>query len=350
MSQCKSLKTKGCSEADTVKTLKKMLDQMEGSGNLAFTPFSKKDIQKSRKALDIYLKECNICAKDAANDYKCHKYAKENLNRRLPGFGNMIYPWKNFDWDYGNHVSNNYQPKHTGATKNTNIRALYDNVKAFIKVVNGLVDDPIPNSRSKAGVRDKNSDYPPFDDCNDFRCIAAQSVKNGFTQKAPSKDEFLKKKLDGEYSSSFYVKIGGCPRNDIKSEKDCESKGFSWTPNKMEQIMSKFNKRNKNSAQKISGSCSQPRYMFIDNSPKTFFNGSKMKGLLPSLGANFMALSPEKVFGAAMGMSSSDHMVLQQCPETFINYKSFYSTSNWKNILFIAITSIITFLFISSKK
>ena len=58
--------------------------------------------------------------------------------------------------------------------------------------MNGLIDDPIPNSKSIAGSRDRNSDYPPFDDCNDFRCIAAQSVKNGFTQNPPSKDEFLK--------------------------------------------------------------------------------------------------------------------------------------------------------------
>jgi hypothetical protein len=348
MTKCKSLKT-SCNEADTVKSLQKMLDMMDNDDTADLLPISKNDIKKSKKALEIYLKECNVCAQDAANDYKCHKYAKENLNRRLPGFANMIYPWKNYDWDYGNHVSNNYAPKYTGATKSSKISALYKNVLAFVKVVNGLVDDPIPNSKSVAGKRNRNSDYPPFDDCDDFRCIAAQSVKNGFTQKAPTKDKFLKKKLDGEYSSSYYVKIGGCPRHDLKTQESCELKGFTWTPNKMEKIMAKFNSKNKKSAQKISGSCSQPRYMFIDNSPKTFFNGSKMKGLLPSLGANFMALSPEKVFGAAMGMSSSDHMVLQQCPETFTNYKKCSNYSIWKKLLIVFIISLLGYYLISLK-
>ena len=51
------------------------------------------------------------------------------------------------------------------------------------------------------------SDYPDFTYCTTPNCITAQKVKNNFTQQKPTNDPFLNNKLDGEYSSSYYVKL-----------------------------------------------------------------------------------------------------------------------------------------------
>jgi len=313
MTKCPDIKT-SCKNTKIVKSVKKLIDQLESSNVTKIIPITKKELEQTKKALDIYIIECNRCAREGRSDYKCMQNAKTNLRRRIPLFAKNVYPWKNYDWDYGNHVSNNYAPQYTGATSEGSVRAMYKNVKAFIKLINGLLDDPIPNRLSKAGVKDKNSDYPPFTECTDPGCITAQSVKNSFMQKKPTSDSFLNKNVNGEYASSYYFKIGGCPRHDIKNEKTCEQKGYTWTPDLISSDNSQKN-----------GSCTQPRYAFLDNSPKPFINGSNMKGLIPSIANDFISLMPDKVLATAMGNSIADSFVVQQCPTTkeqFNNYKN----------------------------
>ena len=53
--------------------------------------------------------------------------------------------------------------------------------------------------------------------------------------------------------------------------------------------------------QSNSGSCHQPRYAFIDNSPKPFFNGSNLKGFIPAIASDLMSLTPDKLIGALLG-------------------------------------------------
>ncbi len=334
MTKCPGIKT-SCRNTRIVNSVKKLINQLESDDITNFIPITKKEIEQTKKALDLYIKDCNTCAREGRSDYKCMQNAKTNLRRRIPLFAKNVYPWKNYDWDYGNYVSNNYAPRYTGATKKGSIRAMYNNVNAFIKLINGLVDDPIPNRYSIAGTVSRNSDYPPFTECTDPGCITAQRVKNSFTQKRPTNDSFLNKQINGEYASSYFVKIGSCPRHDIKNEKECEKRGYTWTPNIMDRVM-KSNMKKKNAVNNNeSGSCSQPRYGFLDNSPKPFINGSNMKGMVPAIANDFLALMPDKVLATAMGNSIADSFVVQQCPNTWESFNN-YKKNNY-NIIFTSI-------------
>ena len=80
---------------------------------IAIEPLAKNSPQKRhelkilKKALNEYLIDCSICKK-GNNSFKCLKEAATKLSRQLPFIRNSIYPWKNYDWDYGNFIDNNY--------------------------------------------------------------------------------------------------------------------------------------------------------------------------------------------------------------------------------------------------
>ena len=58
-----------CTDNDTVKAIQNIIKELESnSENLPFTPITKKDLNKTKKALDLYMEECNICAQEGAND------------------------------------------------------------------------------------------------------------------------------------------------------------------------------------------------------------------------------------------------------------------------------------------
>jgi len=347
MSHCPAIKT-SCKDAKIVNSVKNLIKQLESDDISSFIPVTKKELHETKDALDRYIEDCNKCAREGRSDYKCMLAAKTNLSRRIPLFAKSVYPWKNYDWDYANYVSNNYTTSHTGATTSGSIRGMYNNARAIIKLINGLTDDPIPNKYSRAGQRDKNSDYPSFKECTDPGCVTTQKVKNSFRQNKPTKDKFLNKIVDGEYASSYFVRIGSCPRHDIKTQKECEKRGYTWTPNVMDKVMKKIMKKKNAVNNNDSGSCNQPRYGFIDNSPKTFINGSKMKGIIPSLANDFMALSPDKILATAMGASLSDSFVLQQCPNTWEKFHNYKGNDNNKityTFLIITLLAILFFIF-----
>ena len=299
---CPNLNTKSSTQFADLMT--DMIGMIEKNPQSSMISISKKDLNKTKKALEAYKKDYKKCMDEAGGDYKCMEEVNKKLSRSIPMFGNSIYPWKNYDWNYGNHVENNYAPKYTGAKPEPTIAQAHKNANAFIKIIDGIISDPIPNVHSKAGEYNRNSDAPPLDTCNgNYRCKTTQAIKRSYQQKKPTNDKFLNKKIDGEKSSSFFFKIGTCPRKDIKSLKKCESKGYTWTPNIIAKAMGNSN----------SGTCNQPRYAYIDNSPKAFFNGSKMKGLLPSVVNDLASLTPDKLLGSFMGMSSGDSMTIQPC-------------------------------------
>lgn len=324
---CKPLNT-SCEDNELVNSMIEFVDKFERDPASSAVALSKKDFAKTKQALRKYKRDCKTCMSQAGGDYKCMQAAQNNLLRGIPTIGKGIYPWKNYDWNYANHVSNNYSPWATGANTKPTISQAYKNAKAFIKIVNGFGFDPNPNPRSRASTTGKDSDYPYIPECNkDYRCTTTERVKNSFRQSKPYSDPFLNMKTDGEHSSSYYFRVGSCPRRDIKNRATCEAKGYTWSPNIFDMAVKKLKKKHGNDGQSDSGSCSQPRYAYIDNSPKTFFNGSNAKGFLPAIANDLMALTPDKLLGQFMGASISNSYYIQSCPETFVNYntnKNFY--------------------------
>lgn len=298
-----------CKNSDIVKQFKELLSNTDKLP----IPISKKSIEETQKALDKYIIECRKCAQEARNDYRCHEAAITNLQRRTPMFADSIYPWKNYDWNYGNYVSNNYSPERTGATPEGSFSAVFKNGRALVKLVNGILSDPIPNTQSKAGEVSINSDYPNFESCKDNTCRVTEEIRTSFQQEPPTKDDFLKKNINGENSSSYYFKVGSCPRPDIKTKTQCENNGYTWTEDITGKTFSKMTGQSYND--EIDGNCSQPRYAYIDNTPKAFFNGSNMKGTMPTMINDIATLMPDKVIATLLGNSISDSYVIQQCPK-----------------------------------
>jgi hypothetical protein len=319
---CKPLNA-SCDDDELINSMMEFVDRFEADPASSMVAISKKDLALTKKALAKYKRDCKTCMSSAGGDYKCMQAAKNNLLRGIPMLGNAIYPWKNYDWNYANHVSNNYSPHYTGAKVSPTISQAYKNALAFIKIVNGIGFDANPNNKSVAGSTGRNSDYPYIPECSkNYRCKTTEKVKNSFKQRKPYQDPFLNMKTNGEYSSSYYFRVGSCPRHDLKTRKACESKGYTWSPNIFDMAVNKMKKKNGNDGQSAPGNCSQPRYAFIDNSPKTFFNGSNAKGFLPAIANDLMALTPDKLIGQFMGASISNSYYIQSCPETFQNYNS----------------------------
>lgn len=340
-----------CKNSAIVKSVKKLINQLESDNITDFIPVTKKELNQIKRALDTYMKECRICARHTANYYQCINAAAENLQRRIPMFSNNVYPWKNYDWDYSNHISNNYSKEVTGSRPGSNISDLYKNLTGIIKTINGLIDDPIPGPTSRAGIRSRSSDYPQFERCGD-RCYHTHRVKNALANqlyRPPTTDKFLRKKLHGKYSSSYFVKIGTCPRRDLVSKEACEKRGYTWTPNVVDKIMRKM-KGNKNVVKNESGSCNQPRYLFIDNSPKPFLNGSKMKGMIPSIANDIASLSPDKLLNAAMGKSMTGNFEIQQCSKSGIEGFSANQKSNKSTNLCLVLVLLLIMCYLFLKR
>lgn len=371
MTRCPSLKTQ-CKNNKLIKSVKKLITQLSSDEVKDLIPVTKKDLIEMQKALDLYIIECNKCARKTGSDYKCMRAAAQNLQRRIPIFSKTIYPWKNYDWNYSNYVSNNYMPRHTGATKKSTIQAMYNNVLAISKVLGGLIDDPIPNHFSRAAIRSRNSDYPSLEDCVTTKCKTTQEIANSLSSQLnnpPTTDKFLRENpVDGKYSSSYYVKIGSCPRRDIKTVAECEKRGYTWSPSVIGKIIKtaqeKREKRKKKDLaestndtpqpkEKVSktdpGTCSQPRYIFIDNSPKSMLNGSNMQGMLPSLANDIRSIMPDKIFSVAMGNSLRNTFDIQQCPSTeegYFNYKK-TNTRSWIINIVVCLILLLLWVFVS---
>lgn len=287
--ECPVMKTT-CKDSEIIKEILGLITRLENTRTLSITPISKRDLEEIKNALGQYIIECEKCTSTIGNDYNCIQRAKVNLKRRIPFIRDMIYPWKNYEFDYGNYVRNNYSPSNTGATGEGSFNGIYKDVKAFIKLLDGFISDPIPNTKTQAGIDDVNR----CED-NDMNCKMTQEIRNSYKQDAPTDDEFMKNRLEGEYSSSYYVRIGYCPRPDISERNNCESKGYTWLPEVK--------------------TCSQPRYAFIDNTPKAFFNGSNMRGMIPSIAEDINSMSPDKIYGGIMGYSVGNKFQIQSCPK-----------------------------------
>ena len=339
-----------CSNSDIVDLVVQLIKNAEDLGAKSFNPISDSELSNIKQSLKTYKKNCNLCAGKGNNDASCHKAAELELMRSMPFINKTIYPWANYDWSYGNFVDNNYSVMATGASTDGSFSAIKKNIGAIIKLSKGFLTEGNPEYRSKAGALNKYGDQP-IQDCysSQFKlqsCLAKHKIKYGTPQKPPTTDPFLKMgKLDGENSSSYYVRVGACPRPDIKSDKECSKKGYDWIKNPLDMVMSKIPGMSQNNTKK--GSCFQPRYAYINNKPGYNMMGVKMKGIVPALMNDVMALSPDKIFATLQGRSIGDSYVVQPCPdvnEGFDGYKQ-KTIINYKSIFVLLIIMIIIFYF-----
>lgn len=286
----------------------------------AVLPFSKSEIKIAEKALNQYQEDCRKCALFAKNDINCLETARTNFNRNMPSSYKDVYPWKNYDWNYANYISNNYS---TDALKpgGGNLKGIIKNATNISKSLDGFIFDPIPNNLSNPYGFDINSDYPVYKCKDDQLCRITESIKRN-RQEIPTTDKFIKQfPIDGEYSSSYFYRLGSCRRPDIKNMNDCEKRGYKWTPSSIEDG---------------GGSCIQPKYMYIDNSPKPFFNGSKGKGLIPSITNDLLDIMPDKLFNNLLGQSTSG-LQIDVCP----NVEAFENVSNYNKIGIVILIGLI---------
>jgi hypothetical protein len=328
-----------CQNSDVVKIAEKLLDMAKQSDITNFIPISKNDISNVKKSLEQYNRDCVVCT-NQGNSYRCHQAAETKLMRSMPFLNKNIYPWNNYDWDYGNFIDNNYSVLATGATKGGSISDLFKNMRAFMKLVKGYISDPNPADSSYPGKMARDGDVPYFectgntvdsegnrvsDPSSITTCRAINKIKYSNPEKPPTKDDFLKKyKITGDKSSSYYVKVGSCPRPDLKTVDQCESKGYSWIPNIIDNIMDKMPFLSKKTHKP--GSCHQPRYAYINNSPGFKIGGVKFRGLVPSLANDFLALSPDKIVAAMEGKSIDNLFELQQCPQVVESFQQHTNT------------------------
>jgi hypothetical protein len=334
-----------CDNSDVIKLMKKAIEVVEP---LAGDPQKKKELNLLKMGLKNYLIDCSIC-KRGNNDLTCLKEASTKLQRQLPFIRNSIYPWKNYDWDYGNFIDNNFSAKATGSSPSG--RAYMKNMWIFLKFLDAYITAANPNHGSVAGGRNRNSDFPIYGCTGNAKtgCNAWHKVKSRNPQRPPYADRFFNKQLKGEASSSYFAKVGECPRPDITSSKECIKRNFVW---KQDMIDAAFDKIAGKSA-KDSGFCSQPRYIYLNNKPglelKTLaikgvkgvpdipsVSLGKLKGFVPSLANDLLSLTPDKLFKAFSGKNVPGHMIVQPCPrvkapkkEKFSNY---YNEFNFNNI------------------
>lgn len=260
-------------------------------------------------AVRRYLEDCSYCKRYGENASSCHNQALLNLFRSMPFIHQSVYPWVNYDWDYGSFINNNYSAQATGSDSKGD---MFRNFGIFFKLMDAYLFAPNPNSASIAGGTDSNSDFSVYG-CqgnNRTQCLATNYVRTREPLPAPYSDPFFQQQpLRGEGASSYYMKVGYCPRADKKTKADCETKGYEWTPSK--------NTKNP----ETDGSCSQPRYAYLNNSPGLELNpipgtpSLKLKGYFPSLANDFLSLTPEKLLLSMTGHNVPGHLVVQPCPE-----------------------------------
>lgn len=334
-----------CDNSDVINLMRKAIQAVEP---LSSNPQKKRELVLLKKALRVYLNDCRIC-KAGNNDYNCLKEASLKLQRQLPFIRDSVYPWKNYDWDYGNFIDNNYSAKATGSSSSG--RAYISNMWIWLKLLDAYITAANPNHKSVAGGRNKYSDYPIYGCSGNARrgCQAWHKVKTRTKQKPPYADRFFKKQLKGEASSSYFTKVGECPRPDITDPKKCISMGFNWKEDAIDKVFDKIT----GTKSKVSGICSQPRYIYLNNKPGLELRTlgtprigkippvpsiklGKLKGYIPSLANDLLSLTPDKLFKAFSGKNVPGHMIVQDCPKIKIpvkeNFKNYFNTFEFNSI------------------
>lgn len=240
------------------------------------------------KALDTDIQNCKNAG--GSTEYDCVQLAVEKFTRMKPEFKNMVYPWKNFDWDYTRYIDNNYSSADTGVTAEGSFRAIIENPKAMVSLAKGYLLDPNPGNDAQALVDDltKCERVPPEDisSCyvmNNIRAsynnIPQPTISNG---KNRASSNFLNKnKLNGDGSSSYYYKMGTCAID--MTEKECKKNNYEY----------------------VGETCYRPRYNYLNNAP--------YKGNVPSVINGLFNIEPINLWSVYNGTPLRG-LEIEECP------------------------------------
>ena len=278
------------------------------------------------KAATKYANEANKFIKGVVNESKTETDSSHvNLyNTRKISKTRDIYPINNHDFDYKTAMIKNHNAYKLGFTNQPTVDYLFKYPVKLNKYLKLLINDPYPNKRTQPGIDDVlDTDKKRMYIKNKYKIIDSKPPYPSFAKDYPE----CRFKTKGKHSSSYFVRTGVC-KTKINNQTECERKKFNWVKNKpifpkMFKTMMKTSTKAK-PVTKLEGSCFKPRYMYIDNSSKDVRG---KKGLQPSLFADIMSITPDKLFHILAGNSVDGGGILP-CPEDFVNYNSQTKESN----------------------
>ncbi len=269
------------------------------------------------KQLQAMFSEAKICLSGGGSyGIQCAAAVTNKYIRKLSFMKNLIYPWRNFDWDYTEFVKKNYNIKKLGASGEGTVTAIIHDVDAILKIIEGLLFDANPADASSASNpgSSKNDLVDCLNQAGGVSCSILNAAReSGLAQEKPYDSSFFDKRLDGQHSSSYFAQIGMCPSK-ITDKNQCESKGFTWIPNPLYELPEMLR-----GPDTTPGSCYKGRYAYLNNKPGyTIGQIDDMNGLIPSLINDMVEISPDKLMSAAMGQGV-DGLDIQKCDEAFTN-------------------------------
>lgn len=279
---------------------------------------------------------------------------------RLNDLQKNIYPLVNYEFDYKTAMRKMYNPYNLGITNKPTMSTLIDAPRKLKPYIDILAKDKFPNANTIAGVTDViNEDLTKKQMIDEYNKMDMTLPYPSFRKDYPE----CRYPTTGENSSSYFVKTGVC-KTKITDEPTCKEKGYSWSisgsapkdfsnyvkkNNDLDKSNTTQNKQSSNNTNKSgTGVCYKPRYSYIDNSSRGFFNNN---GMVPSLMNDMLSISPDKLFHVLSGYTVNGSGLLP-CTEEFKSgssrsyKKKKYSKLSSKHISFYLIAIIIFFIIV----
>ena len=266
------------------------------------------------KQLQKMFSEIQLCFIEGSYGLQCSAAVTDKYMREFNFMKNLVYPWRNYDWDYQEYVKTNYNTKKMGVSGEGNTRAIIKDVDALLKIIDGLLFKANPTDNSSAS--NPNSPNSDLADClqqaGGLSCRILNAAKmSSLSQKKPYQHNFFQKPLEGKSSSSYFVQVGVCP-SDINDEESCQEKGYQWIQNPLAKLPSLLR-----GPSTTGGSCFRGKYAYMNNKPGYPIGQIKdLNGLIPSMAHGMSSISPDKIMATAMGINTPD-VSIQKCNESF---------------------------------
>lgn len=296
-----------------------------------------------------YSKEKNKFKVNRINDATKQRQPVEQTykNRINSQEWKSIYPINNHDFDYKEYALNKYNPFQLGITNEPSMDGLIDGTLNLSNYVDVMLEEPTPNSKTRAGMDDVNNSDPAI--YKHFK-----EIKDKYNRLPLPYPDFKKDYPESKYptqgkaSSSYFIKTGTC-KSKIDNEKTCKEKGFTWMDNSLNlsKNMKQFFKttkrpKSKQAKKNPSGICYKPKFIYINNVPK---GNQNFQGMAPALINDVMNISPDKLFPILAGQQV-DGGGLIPCKEEYTNYRfDRYISIHLTIMLLLILLIIVRFVF-----